>query len=406
MSSYYSQKGNHASVTGGIGNEKLSDITSTIVISLPMNADDVLTIDAGISAYTSASSSNGNPFDISTTGASGNGNNGEDDDDDDFDDKSSKQTASNAIGSPWISSTGASKSDVWSSINADYSHSSDDRNSIWNVDASFAMEYDYTSIGFGAGLTKLFNEKNTTIGVSAKIYLDTWKPVYPTELKAYVSVNGNQSQGFFNGVTILNQNGNASASWKPLNGFELIKNKGRNSYSVSLSFSQILSENAQFSIFLDVVKQQGWLSNPLQRVYFKDIANYYIGNASSISFYTSKMNTDVFQLADDIERLPSSRLKIPIGFRLNYFVNETFTIRTYYRYYFDNWGIKSNTASVEIPIKVSDKFTLYPSFRFYNQTKANYFAPYEQNLSTSKYYTSDYDLSKFSANQYLSLIHI
>lgn len=398
LSSYYAQNGNNASVTGGIGTEELSDITSTIVISLPLSADDVLTIDAGISAYTSASSSNGNPFDISTSGASGN-RYGDDDDDDDRD-KSSKTAANTVIGSPWLASTGASRSDVWSSVNADYSHSSNDRNTIWNADVSFAAEYDYTSIGFGGGFTKLFNDKNTTIGVSTKVYLDTWIPVYPTELKAYITSSGNLNQGFFNGVTILNENGNASTAWKPLNGFELIQDKGRNSYAISLSFSQILTQNAQFSIFLDVVKQQGWLSNPLQRVYFGDVSNYYIGNAASIPNYTSSSNRDVFQLADDIERLPSNRLKIPIGFRLNYYLNEVVSLRTYYRYYFDDWGIQSHTASIEMPIKVSDKFTLYPSFRFYNQTQADYFAPYEQNLSTSKYYTSDYDLSKFSANQY------
>lgn len=391
LSSYYAQEGNNASVTGGIGTEKLSDLTATIVVSMPMNDDDVLTIDAGISAYTSASSSNGNPFDIS--GASGNG-----DDDDDDDDR--RAAVGDVIGSPWVASSGASRSDVWSSINADYSHSSDDRNTIWNADVSFATEYDYSSIGFGGGLTKLFNEKNTTVGMSAKVYLDTWRPIYPTELKAYADENGNLNQGFFNGITILDQNGNASTNWQPLNGFDLINNKGRNSYSVSLSFSQILSKNAQFSMFLDVVKQQGWLANPLQRVYFGDVDNYYIGNASSIPNYTSSSNRDVFQLADDIERLPSNRLKIPIGFRLNYYVNEVVSLRTYYRYYFDDWGVQSNTASLEIPIKISDKFTLYPSFRYYDQTQADYFASYEQNLSTSEFYTSDFDLSKFSANQY------
>jgi hypothetical protein len=86
--------------------------------------------------------------------------------------------------------------------------------------------------------------------------------------------------------------------------------------------------------------------------------------------------------------------------RFNYFLSEKISLRTYYRYYFDDWGIKSNTASIEIPFKISDKFTLYPSYRYYNQTQADYFAPYEQNLSTSEYYTSDYDLSKFNANQY------
>ena len=394
LSSYYSQEGKNASVTGGIGTEELTDLTSTIVVTIPVNDDDVLTIDFGLSAYTSASSSNGNPFDVS--GASGGY---DDDDDDDDDDDGSGAQINNVTGSPWVSSTGASKSDVWTSVNVDYSHSSDDRNTIWNTGLSFAQEYDYVSFGFGGGLTKLFNKKNTTVGISTKIYLDTWKPIYPTELDAFEDVNGNQNQGFFEGITILNQAGNTSTNWSPINGFELINNKGRNTYSVSFSFSQILTENSQFSFFMDLVKQQGWLGNPLQRVYFGDIENYYIGEASSIPNYTSPTNTDVFHLADDIERLPSNRLKIPLGFRFNYYLNEVFSLRTYYRHYFDDWGIKSNTASLEIPIKLSDKFTAYPSFRYYDQTESDYFAPYDQNLSTSPYYTSDYDLSKFNAIQ-------
>lgn len=393
LTSYYTQDGNNASVTGGIGTEKLSDFTPTIVISMPLNADDVLTIDAGISAYTSASSSNLNPFDIS--GASRNG--GDDDDDEDDD---NRNAAGNVIGSPWVASSGASRQDVWSNVNLDYSHSSDNRNTVWNADVSLATEYDYFSLGFGGGILKQFNEKNTTLGVNTKIYLDTWMPKYPTELDSYLEVNGNLNQGFFEGITILDQNGNASTGWNPISGFKLIDNKGRNSYSLSFSFSQILNKNAQVSLFFDVVQQKGWLSNPMQRVYFADVANYFIGNASSINNYTSPNNKDVFQLADDIERLPDTRFKMPFGLRFNYYFNEVVTMRTYYRYYFDDWGIKSHTASIELPIKISSKFTLYPTYRYYNQTAADYFAPFDENISTNQYYTSDYDLSKFNANQY------
>ena len=53
-----------------------------------------------------------------------------------------------------------------------------------------------------------------------------------------------------------------------------------------------------------------------------------------------------------------------------------------------------------MPIKISDKFTLYPTYRYYQQTAADYFAPFESNLSTQDFYTSDYDLSKFDSNQY------
>jgi hypothetical protein len=372
LSSYYVQDGDNASVTGGIGNEHLTDFASSIIVSLPLNADDVLTIDAGFSAYSSASSSNTDPFD---------GN-----------------RASGVTGSPWVASSGASQSDVWSTINADYSHSSDDRNFIWNANVSLATEYDYFSLGFGGGILKQFNEKNTSFGINTKVYLDTWSPIYPIELRSFN--DGNLNQGFFNNVTILDQNGDVSTEWNPLNGFDGIQDKSRNTYSATLSFSQILSRNAQVSFFVDLVKQEGWLGNPLQRVYFGDVDNYYVGNASNIPNYTSSTNTDVFQLADDIERLPRTRVKTPIGMRFNYYINEIFVLRTYYRYYFDDWGVTSHTASLEVPIKISDKFTLYPSYRYYTQTAADYFAPYEENLSTNEFYTSDYDLSEYSANQF------
>lgn len=403
LSSYYSQDGNNASVTGGIGTEKLTDVTPTIVVSLPLNADDVLTVDAGFSAYTSASSSNLNPFDrikkvatTTTTVVTG---------------ASSSRTQQNtsyayvSSPTPWAASSGASSSDVWGNVNIDYSHSSNDRNTVLSADVSVATEYDYSSLGFGGGLVKQFNDKNTTLGVTAKVYLDSWNPRYPTELDSYYEANQNLNAGFFNNVPIYNQEGDAidknddSDVWSPYKS-PFISNKSRNSYSLSISFSQILNKNSQFSVFFDLVQQKGWLSNPMQRVYFRDVDNFYIGNPQYIPNYTTTKNDGVFQLADDIERLPTKRFKLPIGFRWHYYLNEMFTVRTYYRYYWDDWGINSHTATIELPVKVSSKFTLYPSYRYYNQTAADYFAPYEQHVSTSLFYTSDYDLSKFNANQY------
>ena len=46
--------------------------------------------------------------------------------------------------------------------------------------------------------------------------------------------------------------------------------------------------------------------------------------------------------------------------RLNYFLGETFIFRTYYRYFFDDWGIKAHTAQLEIPIKISPFVSLSP----------------------------------------------
>jgi hypothetical protein len=393
--SYYNQDGSKSAVSGGIGSEKLTDVASNIVIAMPLNDDSVLTVDLGISAYSSASSSNINPF--NATGASGGG---DDDGDDDKVGSFAAAPASSPYGTPWQASSGASKNDELTAVTVNYAHSSDSRNFIWNADVSFSNEYDYTSVGFGGGIANLFNDKNTELSLKANVYLDQWRPIYPTELHEY-SKYGNDflNQGYFSGVTVLDQNGQATTNYIP-SAFETISAVNRNSYSASFGFSQVLSKKLQVSLFFDVLQQQGLLSSPYHRIYFSDKANYYIGQAQYIPEYESESNVGVYKLADDIERLPDSRFKMPIGARLNYYINERFVLRSYYRYYSDNWNIQSHTINFELPIKVSDRFTVFPLYRYYTQTQSQYYAPYEMHLSTDKYYTSDADLSTFDSNQY------
>lgn len=348
LMSYYKQDGTHSAVSGGNGMEELTDITPTIVVAVPLNDDDVLTVDMGISAYSSASSGNINPFDSATP-------------------------------SPWQASSGASAQDVLTTLVINYSHSSDNRNTIWNAHLSGSVEYDYSSIGFGGGVTKLFNDKNTEVGIAANVYLDTWKPIYPKELHDFADNGYTLNGGIFDDFTIT-----GNTDYNPSN-FVYHKDKNRNSFALSLSFSQVLSKRSQLSVFVDILQQQGLLSTPYQRVYFADVDDTFINQ---------------FQLADDIERLPDSRFKLPIGARFNYYVSEKLVVRTYYRFYTDNWGINSHTASLELPYKITDRFTVFPMYRFYTQMESDYFAPYEQHLSSEKYYTSDYDLSTFDAHQY------
>ncbi|UOY05524.1 DUF3570 domain-containing protein [Muricauda sp. SCSIO 64092] len=331
--SYYSQDGPNAAVTGGEGTEELTDATSTIVLRMPLNADDVLTIDTGISAYTSASSSNVNPFD-------------------------GRRDAD-----PFDASSGASRSDVLAYFSPNYSHSSDDRNRIWTAKAYVSAEYDYFSIGFGGSYTWLFNERNTEVSLSGQVYLDSWNPQYPIELRG----------GFIGAVPGYDPD------------FVPFAEENRNSYAFTLSFSQILSKRLQALLSVDVVRQNGLLSTPFQRVYFGDVQDFFL---------------EGFQLADDVERLPDTRFKLPIGARLNYYLNDLAIIRTYYRFYYDDWGIIAHTANLEIPLKLGDRFTLYPNYRFYSQTAADHFFEREQAISTLDFYTSDFDLSKYTAHQY------
>lgn len=354
LASYYKQDGLHSAVSGGIGSENLTDIASNIIVAIPMNDDDILTVDAGISAYTSASSSNINPFDSNKP-------------------------------NPWQASSGASAQDALASLVVNYSHSSDDRNFIWNADVSVSSEYDYFSLGFGGGITKLFNNKNSEISLKGNAYLDTWQPIYPIEFRD-------------NLPTVYDQSGAISNLYNP--NFISWTSKARNSFSASVSFSQVINKKSHFSLFFDVLQQQGQLSSPYHRMYFADKDNFYVGDPQFIPNYQSETNKGAYQLADAIEKLPDTRFKLPFGLRYNYYLNETVSFRTYYRFYTDNWDVQSHTASIEIPFKISSKFTLFPMYRYYTQTKSKYFAPYETHLSTEKFFTSDFDLSDFDAHQY------
>jgi hypothetical protein len=207
------------------------------------------------------------------------------------------------------------------------------------------------------------------------------------------------NQGYFNGVSVLDQNGQSTTNYLP-SAFQTVNAVNRNSFSASVGLSQVITKKLQVSVFFDVLQQQGLLSSPYHRIYFADKANFYIGQPEYISNYESTSNAGVYKLADDIERLPDSRFKLPVGARLNYYINERFIVRTYYRFYSDNWDIQSHTASIELPVKLSDKFTVFPMYRYYTQTASKYYAPYETHLSTEKFYTSDADLATFDANQY------
>ena len=209
---------------------------------------------------------------------------------------------------------------------------------------SFSNEFDYRS--FGANVNFAQKTKNNNGEFSAKLqgYLDQVSLVYPIELRA----NGNTRQHDY-------------------------PTTPRNTISGTLAWSQIINKQFQLLFEAEAVYQQGYLGLPFHRVYFTDNSVH-------------------------VENLPSSRFKIPVGLRANYFLGDNFILRAWLRHYYDNWGINSNAFELETVFKINPFFSVTPFYRFYQQTAADYFAPYQVHTSADKYYTSSYDLSKFNSN--------
>ncbi|HEX6426523.1 MAG TPA: DUF3570 domain-containing protein [Niastella sp.] len=207
---------------------------------------------------------------------------------------------------------------------------------------SSSTEFDYQSFGANVGFSKKTKDRNGEFSAKLQGYFDQVHLIAPEELR---------------NTGVAKDNGSAN----------------RTTIAGSLSWSQVINKNLQVMVLADLVQQQGFLSLPFYRVYFND--------------------GSVHQ-----EKLPDSRIKVPLGVRVNYFLGDRIIIRSYYRFYKDDWGITSHTASLELPVKITPFFSISPFYRFYSQTAVKYFAPYQQHTAQNTYYTSNYDLSKFNSN--------
>jgi len=225
-----------------------------------------------------------------------------------------------------------------------WSMENENKGTTFGLGVSMSNEFDYSSKGANISFSKKTNNKSGEFTAKFQTYLDQVSLVPPTELRP---TSGGREHDY------------ATTS--------------RNTFAGSLSYSQIINQRLQVMFLADVVQQQGYLGLPFHRVYFADAS--------------------VHQ-----ENLPSSRLKIPVGVRANYFLGDKFIVRAYYRFYKDDWGLTAHTADIEVPVKITPFLSVSPFYRFYTQTAIKYFAPYKQYAAQDQYYTSNYDLSKFNSS--------
>jgi len=348
VTSYYSQTGSHSAVTGGgtsilggkilNGSEQLTDFANMLELKLvgydETGVKHTILAGIGVDHHTAASQK-------------------------------------------WISSTGASSPEgnrVYPSLN--WTREDEKKGTEFGLGTYYSNEYNYTSFA----LDGHYGFKNKTGGeFSGKVsaYFDQVKLIYPSELipaTATTSVNPYD-------INVITTNASRGSVTNPQTGTieyptsHNIPTSPRHTYTGSLTYSQVINKSTQFSLLLDVVKQDGWLGLPFNRVFFTN-------------------GTEA------IENLPHSRLKIPVGARFNYFIGDDLIVRTYYRFYTDDWGLVSHTASIEFPYKFTPFFSISPFYRFYTQTATKYFAPLGKHLATETFYTSNYSSAAFNSNYF------
>lgn len=234
----------------------------------------------------------------------------------------------------------ASSADTRFYPSLNYVRENEEKGNTLGFGLSSSTEFDYQSFGGNVSYSKKTKDRNGEFTAKFQAFIDQVKLIKPVELRTPGEGYGTDN---------------------------------RNTFVGSLSYSQIVNQNLQIMFLADVISQSGYLGLPFHRVYFDD--------------------GSVHQ-----EKLPDTRLKIPLGVRASYFLGDNVIIRAYYRYYSDDWKLTAHTADIEIPVKLSQAFSISPFYRYYTQQGTKYFRPYGAHDGTQEFYTSNFDLSAFNSN--------
>ena len=204
---YYQQDGSHGAVEGGRGTQQLTDVPPAIIVNVPLDSVSRLTVNVGADFYASAST-----------------------DRIDF-----------ALSTP-------SAHDVRYHGDFGYSREQKAKGTIWGVGAGVSKEYDYLSFNVAGSFAKTSQDGNRQLSLAGQVFL---RP-------------GDADSRRWNC-------GKGIRPAPPPPGAR--KNYGtdsRQTYNFTATYSQVLTKRLQAAISTELVSQNGLLSTPFHRVYFRD----------------------------------------------------------------------------------------------------------------------------------------
>ncbi|WDT74973.1 MAG: DUF3570 domain-containing protein [Candidatus Manganitrophus sp.] len=184
---------------------------------------------------------------------------------------------------------------------------------------------------------------------------------------------------FFNYVRQLNRQNTAigvGASqsfdrWDPMIDRALPTDE-RKERRIDLSVSQLITPTLTFQLIYTALFSEGFLASP-----------YHFLEQESFAVF---------------ERLPDARSGNAFALKMVKLLNELTSMNLAYRYYTDDWGIRSHTTNVELYRDLTERFTLGTRYRYYIQNNAEFVKPPGATTPQDPFIAVDYRYTAFNAN--------
>ena len=228
-----------------------------------------------------------------------------------------------------------------------------------------SSEHDYVSVGLNGGISRDFNRRNTTLGLSLSIARDVSKPV----------------GGYHAPFTEVGADINEDRAGR----LERFSGKKRSVYDAVLSATQVLDRQTLLLLNLSLNRASGYLTDPYK----------------IISLVQSPEGEDPGEPVTSIyENRPGNRSKNAVYAELRRDLRGS-TAGLSYRYFWDNWGVTSHSIDASLRIGLHRRGAIHPRIRWYHQTQSDIYAPFLiEGIPLPAYATSDSRLAAFDAFTY------
>ncbi len=267
--------------------------------------------------------------------------------------------------------------DTRSALSASWSQPLGERNQI-TLGGNFSKEFDFTSVGINAAIARDFNQKNTSLSFGINLESDQVDAVggIPSAFSALdSSIRSGGEQGESEGA------GQGS--------------KSKNVSEILFGFSQVMNRHWLSQLNFSYGSSSGYHNDP-----YKVLSVLADDGANLINPATGQGNWYAY------ENRPDTRTRSSIYWGNKIHLRED-VIDFSYRYYTDDWGIKSNTLDLRYRYQWDEHLYIEPHIRWYSQTAADFYQPYlsasqdtAQGAVTLDYASADPRLAKLSATTF------
>jgi hypothetical protein len=215
-----------------------------------------------------------------------------------------------------------------------------------NAGLGFSSEYDYQHIGANFGLTRDFNQRNTTLSAALAYAQDTIKPVGGLPL----------------GLTQMTDA--VDDDMRPANRGD--GSDSKNVLDVLLGVTQVLGRHTVLRVNLSYSDSSGYLTDPYKILSVVDpVTGELIGRTPAPG---AAGPTGVYLF----ERRPDSRRKEGVYAEVRHDFSGK-VLQLGYRFSTDDWEVDSHTLETRLRLPLGGASYLEPHVRYYQQTAASFY---------------------------------